>query len=103
MAIKMKENIYFVAFCLLKHGIEPEPNVPEARKMIVSPCGSEGDCSRKQRETRGEGWCLGEINDKEMADQARDPAPEARTLLRSQDKDLVPQDHKNPHAYSSHY
>lgn len=36
-------------------------------------------------------------------DQARDPAPEARMLLRSQDKDLVPQDHKNPHTYTSHY
>lgn len=51
---KNEENV-FVAFCLLKRGIEPEPNVPEARKMIVSPCGSEGDRSRKQRKQGEDG------------------------------------------------
>ena len=42
-------------------------NVPEARKMIVSPCVSEADHSRKQGETRGGDGACSETNDKETA------------------------------------
>lgn len=37
MDIKMKENVYFVAFCLLKRGIEPEPKCSRGQEFDRNP------------------------------------------------------------------